>query len=58
MTMLATSLSDDDIPLADQKNNGLTGGGAPHIGRLLKPGYLMITLDHQMPRIISDVWEG
>jgi hypothetical protein len=44
MTVLATSLSDDDVPLADQKNNDLTGGGAPHSGRLLKPGYLMIAI--------------
>jgi hypothetical protein len=44
MTVLATSLSDDDVPLADQKNNDLTGGGAPHSERLLKPGYLMIAI--------------
>jgi hypothetical protein len=57
MTVLATSLSDDDVPLADQKNNGLTGGGAPHSGRLLKPGYLMIAIYRQMPHIISGIWE-
>jgi hypothetical protein len=44
MTMLATSLSDDDVPLADQKNNDPICGGAPHSGRLLKPGYLMIAI--------------